>query len=166
MNYRLIYDGANESFGGWFALFFNFVFLVSLFLPYLASYVPWVWLRDFIGRREAKYIWWFGLIVTLYDLPLSLYEDLTAWQEVRGAAQASKFEVTEGEITKYQRSLTRGSPEYFVVNEKRFDVDNQYSNVGFRKKVGDGSPLKEGALVKVGYIKTDGARLIVRLEMM
>lgn len=166
MSYRLIYDGTNESFGGWATLIFNLLFLGSLFLPYLAPYVPWNWFKDIIGKRETKYIWWLGLIVTLHDLPLSLYDDVTAWQEVRRAAQASKFEVIEGQITKYQRASSGGSSEYFIVNEQRFDVGSHHSNVGFGQKVGDGSPLKQGAQVKVGYIRADDAPLIVRLEIM
>jgi len=166
MNCSTFYDLAEHGFGQWWLLILALglaalgalLFGVGKVFSHKQSILGWIGYLTFRVGGAGFAVGWliFGVLQT--------YQGYVLYRDLLHAQEAGRQKHIEGVITNFSPYGSRPSPdpkESFAVDGITFVYSPSEILPGFNQAQGEGSPIHNGALVRVGYV--DGT--IVRLEI-
>lgn len=159
MNSTVIYDILNEDFIFW-TLSKEYI-IVPLLLLVIVFYFS-------IKKNEYRKIFVFSGIFLLWVVVLSvgILFRYSTYTKVKKARLNNEFEIVNGTINNLKIETGRINFQNFTVNGVLFEISDNVTNGGYNKTVLNGSPIREGACVKIYYINKINDNIIVRLELM
>ena len=117
-----------------------------------------------LGYSGTRIFLWFIFAFAIFWTVFAFGKTLNSYLTLKSALADGKATVVTGAVVDYQpqRDQMRGTPpEHFCVEYKCFDLRSMDVRTGFNETRLDGSPIREGLLVRLAYV----GDTIVKLEI-
>jgi hypothetical protein len=178
MHYQLVYDFSQDGvvLTGVIAGIF-----LCIMLPIGTT---WIYFRfrgtfatnTFRNINRLNSPWFLVMLLCCYALAIYIcYAFYADFMIATNAIRTNALSVIEGNVTAFKHTIFYGggkhgggkkAQDYFCVQNKCFTATNALFSIGYNKLVTDGSPIRNGLPVKIGYLEKDtGLNIILRLEV-